>query len=360
MNYVVYLMLKLYEKFSKNKKEETIKEPLVIKEDKKKNQEKKLDEQETFKEESSSLKAKKEEFDKIKAQDCIYAKTPDFCSDDLSHLIRPFLIVGRSENELYALYKTSQEKYKDNPRYCEYHSSTSSKNSYTKCDKLYTLTIDDFDSFLSEISVGVYRKIIDTYIRYCNEYEKIDFDALKYNVRKGSILYKDKELYVVLDATVKKCTIARLIEDKNASLWIYLKGKKHKVDESSIEEIVLDLNKYRIIGDVPKEILPMVRNIDISPYEFADVISISSKKEKGIYMTSIDDYIYYVNFSSLELFSGISKVKKNNVSGKVRNLTNDELERLVMKVEKPLKEDRYPIYKGVKNNILGSILNLKK
>jgi hypothetical protein len=104
---------------------------------------------------------KENEFNKVCAGDVIWSTTPDFKNNDKSHLIRPYLVIGRNKNILYALYGTTKKHYQE-PEYYGIKLSRIKEESYFYCCNITKLDINNFKSIytmLSDASMNaVYKK----------------------------------------------------------------------------------------------------------------------------------------------------------------------------------------------------------
>lgn len=301
-------------------------------------------------------------FDSINPRAIIIAETPDYVGDDLSHLIRPFLVVGKDSKYLYAIKETTVDKYDNNKKYYKYYNPVRDIYSYLKCDEIFKINKDQFKKVAYYMDFNEYKEVLEKIITHCDNFEKVDFKSFKYSLRRGSIIIKNNESYVLMDdeKNTDEHKIAKLVKDENSEIYINYKGSKHVVDVDNIFKLKASDKDYTIIGDVPSKFVGRIRNTDISDYEIGDVLSLKNSKEKIIYLTQIDKMIYYVNFDQLDFFTGISKIEKDRICGHYRKLNSGEIKRLISKIEKPLSNDNSVVYYAAKDNILNSISKIKE
>ncbi len=296
-------------------------------------------------------------FEDIKPRMVIIAKTPDYNNPDLTHLTRPFIVVGKSSKGLYAIKETTSSKCKGDNRYYVHYNYKRDIASYCKCNKIYEITKDEFKYFSYHMPYNEYKKLIEKLTKYCKELNKIDWSLFSYRLTEGSILLKENDLYIVLKKeNDQKYKIAKLIIDNESKIYDYFMGQKHVIDTDNI--ITIDNNNsYEVIGYVDPKI-SRLNWIDVSDYKLGDVLSLKGSNQKIIYLTQIGDRIFYLDLDSLEFYTGIGKINKEKISGFYRKLNEDEMKALVKKVEKPLNNDNL-IYYGAKENILNSVKKLK-
>lgn len=301
-------------------------------------------------------------FDSINARAIIIAETPNYVGDDLSHLIRPFLVVGKDSEYLYAIRETTVDKYSNNKKYYKYYNPARDVYSYLKCDEIFKINKDQFKRVAYYMDFNEYKEILQKIVACCENFEKVDFTSFKYSLRRGSIIIKNDEPYVLMDdeKNTDEHKIAKLVKNENSEIYIYYKGSKHVVDVDNIFKLKSSDKDYTIIGDVPSKFIGRIRNTDISDYEIGDVLSLKNSKEKIIYLTQIDKMIYYIGFDQLDFFTGISKIEENRICDRYRKLNSNEIERLISKIEKPLSNDNSVIYYAAKDNILNSISKIKE
>lgn len=302
----------------------------------------------------------KKEFEQIEPMMVIVAKTPGYNSKDLSHLYRPFIVVGRNCNTLYAIMETTSSKYKDDNRYYKYHNDKKDIIAYCQCDKLYQINKDDFKYFSYHMPIKNYEELIKKLNKYCKTLDKVDYDLFSYPLKVGSVLLNDNnDLYVVLKTDKKEIIITKLLLNDKSKRYIYMMGRKYAIDADNIIRVSKDDDNYKVIDFIDPK-LNRLRNIDLSGYELGDVLLLEKSSKKIIFLTQIADVIFYADLDALDFFNGIGKINKDKVSGFYRKLSDNEIEMLVKKIERPLNDEKNVIYYGAKENILRSINKIKK
>ena len=78
------------------------------------------------------------------------------------------------------------------------------------------------------------------------------------------------------------------------------------------------------------------KQISYNEYNFADILSIKGTKEKVIYLYHTDKDVYYVPFTTLEIFSGINKLNINKIEGVYGSLSYSDIAKLVNKLDSKL------------------------
>ncbi len=286
-------------------------------------------------------KRKRDEFNKITIGDMVICPTPDFAGDDYSHLIRPFIVVGRKENTIFALYGTTHDK---SNIHCYYEMFNSHKSTYTyyDCSKILKLTKSDYIKSGSRVSDYALISIYEMLITNCDCLGIIDTKYLKVDTTKGSIVTVDGKMYMILSKNNNKYRVVELIEVEKPRYYERVFGMKYTLNPESLTEISCDKVKYvlkdadPIFIDKVKNDLKKVSKAKDVPFSFSDIISINRSKEKGICLCADKKHVYYVTFDVFDLFTGINKVDINKVSNTYEKLSYENVARLINKIDKKL------------------------
>ena len=291
----------------------------------------------------------------------IIAKTPGYDNPDPDHYIRYFLVLGKDEENLYCAYMTTNEKYIEKKYYYKYYNSFADNTDFIKCNRIYKIGKEHFVRNKKYcMPYRDYNNVIEHFIKYSDNLDYIDFNYLNYPIKNGAIILKDNKLYLVINK-IKNTNIYNVCDllpiDKNG-LYVFINNTKYIICLDNISEIKSD-DSYTIIGYADENVFKKVKNTDLSDYEFSDILRLKNGGNKVIYLTQIDNVIYYATFEQLELFTGISKIESKNVEKLNEKLADKDLARLIRKIEKPLVSDTYPMYYGAKKNILGEVKKYK-
>ena len=205
--------------------------------------------------------AKRIAFDNINAGDIILAGTPNYQENDLSHFYRPFLVLGKEDDKIYALYNTSKIKYKDNEKYYEVcNLGNNGKHSYINCSNIYIITIDLFKNLILKYNVDSINEkmlinILNKTMLYGDFLNYIDYKHLNFKIEKGSIVKVDSNFYLVTKILQSEnCYITNLlVRRKNEDDYINIFGKKY----------VLERDKYRLSSNA---IDYCITKIDLNNY----------------------------------------------------------------------------------------------
>ena len=339
MNLISKIILKIMDKFPQIRKdiEESFQKEKGIEED--------IEYESTDKEIEKDIEYesidKENEFNKVCAGDVIWSTTPDFKNNDKSHLIRPYLVIGRNKNMLYALYGTTKKHYEE-PEYYGIKLSRNKEESYFYCCNITKLDINNFKSIytmLSDASMNaVYKKIINN--TDCLKY--IDKRFLDTKREKAAIIMCNKQIYIIININKNndKYKVVELVPGK-ASHCVHLFGQDFIANNQNI--ITLDKNNPIIAIktdiDYYNYLLKIHTNnkqISYNEYNFADILSIKGTKEKVIYLYHTDKDVYYVPFTTLEIFSGINKLNINKIEGVYGSLSYSDIAKLVNKLDSKL------------------------
>ena len=286
-------------------------------------------------------KRKREEFNKIRIGDMIISETPDFAGDDYSHLIRPFVVVGRTEDAVYALYGTTQDK-SDFYYYYESYDAHKSTYTYYDCSKILKFTKADYIKTGNRVSEYTLSNLYDMLVTNCDCLGIIDKRYLKKDATKGSVVAVDDKIYMIMSKNNKRYRVVQLIESENPRYYERILGKKYTLIPESSTEINCDRVNY-ILKDVDeifiekvKKELKKVANAKEIPFSFSDIIVINGSKEKGICLCADKNYVYYVTFDTLDLFAGIKKIEINKANNTYEKLSYENVAKLVNKIDKKL------------------------
>ena len=305
-----------------------------------------------------------EEFKKIldntQIRSIVVAKIPNYEGENNNHVIRYYLVVGKDDKYFYCSHNTTTDK-SEHKNYYKRYDAHSNKYCFFKCYKIYKIGKDEFISNRFILPMEEYKDIINLYVKFCPDLDKIDFKYLNYNINVGRIIMYENEPFVVFDF-IKNTNIYRafrLTPNDDAKLYVYMKGKKHDIVFDDIREIK-NTDNYTVLGFAPSKVVDIIRNKDISNYEFGDVLSLKNTSEKVIFLTQIKNMVYYATFDQLDMFTGIYKMENSNIDKLYSKLSDKQLSRLISKIQKPLVNDNYPLYKPAKSSILHNVNVYKK
>ena len=192
---------------------------------------------------------------------------------------------------------------------------------------------------LSDASMNaVYKKIINN--TDCLKY--IDKRFLDTKREKAAIIMCNKQLYIIININKNndKYKVVELVPGK-ASHCVHLFGQDFIANNQNI--ITLDKNNPIIAIktdiDYYNYLLKIHTNnkqISDKEYNFADILSIKGTKEKVIYLYHTNKDVYYVPFTTLEIFSGINKLNINKIEGVYGSLSYSDIAKLVNKLDSKL------------------------
>lgn len=299
------------------------------------------------------MKNTQEILNDINPRDIIIAKV----IDDGIKKEKNFLVIGKDDEGLYAIRITPKNQSKNiNYRKCNY--KLDGIPCYFRWNTIFKLGEKEFIRKRYTLPLEFYDEIIDIVAKKSKTLDYIDFASAKLSLEKSSIILKDENLYIVTNKIkgTNDFKIIKLKEDKGNKNGISIKGSKY-ITSNEKETINMD-DDYVVIGYAPKSAQYYVNNSKF--YEFGDVLTLKGKNQKVIYLTEMNDMVYYATFEQLELFTGISKISKNNIGVISRKLDDSELNKIVTRIEKPLSSGNYPLYKEAVESILNTVKQLKK
>ena len=310
-------------------------------------------------------------FKSVKAGDIVIAKTPNYKGSDDSHLYRPFFIVGRSRRKLHGLYGTTSTNAMGKEGYYHFYDKSRDKVSHYDCSKIYVLDINDFKNKLFSLDKTKCRKILDLLVKNCNFSNMVDFNEFEFEPKVGNVIISDKKYYILYGLNENKDFMAyELIKNENSKRYIKINNCKYTlnysnrkiINQNDIDCVILDdANNYlRFLKENKPSKEKTKATYKEQNYNFADVLSLKNSKDKIIYLTRKNNLIYYVTEEQLELFTGIKYIDINMVSGFYRKLSDEEINKIINVLNKPLNNNHLnyvPDY--VKNNILNNI-NVKR
>ena len=287
--------------------------------------------------------------------------------DTLALTEKNVMIVGSDDEYLYCVEVSAN---KESSYFIECNNSNTFQCSYYCNNKIEKVLKYDVNSWIAKESDEAFREIVKGVIKVNkNSLECIDLSALNIPISDDCILYMEGELYVTLQKTSEDTyKVARLKENKEAKYSFNIRGSKYVLDKESIFDIDVYDDIYFVLYKAQGIANNLVKNSDmknkdknnvLQNYEFGDVIILKKNNEKVIYVTEKNSFVYYVMFDDMDFFTGFHKTDKSNVSELYRKLSDDEIERLATKIERPLASGKYPIYSEIKNDVLGTIKGIK-
>ena len=305
---------------------------------------------------------KRKKFDNVKVGETVIAKTQYYNSDDLDHLYRPHIIVGRTEDELYGLMATSVDKT-GNVNYYKNYNAETCKVSFVKCSNIYKLDIDDY-KYTADVGLKVSNVLLKKIVRNAN-ISKVDKNLfLKYvPIEPGSVIVSgDNYFFLTKKLENGNYKAYRLIRSSKNYFYLTINNINYEPDFKS--DMIININDidYAILSGFQSFLNKINREkkelTKVCEYTFGDIISLKGSNEKIIYITSRGHSIYYTPIDSLELFLGISGIKASSVSTKVGRLSDLELRTLIQKIDKGLSNEDKTIPNNIKKEV--SVLVLKK
>lgn len=282
--------------------------------------------------------------------------------DDGIKKTKNFLVVGKDEDYLYTIRITPMDQ-SQNSNYKKCNNKFRNKCLHYRWNTIFKIGKDEFLKKRGTVSEIIYNEIMRGMAKKSKSYDNIDFLSANFPLKEGSIILKDGNLYLVIkeEKDINKYKIAELKESTNNEAIIRIKGSKYSICLD--ETIMVDStdNDFVVIFNFPSSIVKTIEKSDFGYYEFGDVISLKNSNKKVIYLTQINGIVYYVTFDQLELFTGICKINKDMVEGFYRKLSDFELNKIALKLEKALSKDIYHIYSDdAKDSILGAVKLVKK
>ena len=267
----------------------------------------------------------------------VMAKTPNYRivneNDDLSHLYRPFFVVGKDKNFVYGLYSTSQKKYENDKHYFNFYNNGDNENEkdigYVYIARIESISYDCIDRIKYYCSKLVLDRIINNLSEYVVDSKRIDYDYIDITKSPNSIVLYNNEFYVYKKKVKNKSPeiiLNKLIktDDKNDSIMI--NGNYYTVDFT---------NNIRVLK---RDVVTVKNNakllIDKIKYNFGDIVLVNNKKM--IYITKGAYDTYCCLLDSLEIYSGLEKINFDNISQKLGELKVEEKEKLAKKINKSL------------------------
>lgn len=301
-------------------------------------------------------------FSKTKEKDVIFAATPDWNSEDLSHLIRPFLVIGKEDGKLKCVYSTSQDKYKNSPKYCK-RICNDGKESYFRCDKIYLIDKERFYKKYYVLPDSEYEEVLCKLTENCKEFDNPNFSDPKRKIFKNAVVLVCGKYYAVSEVKEEKGVFEalKLSVTNNTKDSFRLQGKNYTIsDNNPIRIRIKDVEK--IVFEIPDHFKDKLRASIKKSYELGDVLSLKDTKGKVIYLTKDNKYFYCLYMSQLDFFTGICMIPKEKVVGYYRSLDESEISKLIYRVERPLSNDNYSIYTSddIRDSILDNISKIKE
>lgn len=295
-----------------------------------------------------------EYYNNIKPRDYIHAEV----MDDGIMKIKGFLVIGKDDTYFYGIRLTPKNmSQNENYHMCEHMC----KNMfyYYRINTIFKISKEDILKKVTAFPRSAYIEILNTMAKECKSYEHIDFSSAKFPLSDNSIILRNGELYLTVFKKSNKNVIVKLKEDENVKNGICLKGSKYSICPDEVTKLNNEDNNYVVITKVPKTELQLSKESSIEKYNFGDVVSIKKNNTQVIFLTKVRNEVYYADFIQLDFFTGIDKIPKDKVGGFCRKLDDNELGKLISRMEKPLSNDKYPIYSEAKEDILGKVKMLK-
>ena len=302
------------------------------------------------------FKNKEIAFNNIQTKDRIVANV----IDEGIKKTKNFMVVGKDDDYIYCV-RVTPKNQKSNSNYITCNEMVDGFKFYYRYNMIFKIGKEDLVGKRSPMPNKTFYEILRTILRRHESYEHIDLTIINNHIRNGSILLKDNDLFIILNKVddSRKCVVAPLIKTtENDEIAIRIKGNRYIVSYEDKEERIVD-NSYIVLGYDNRLLKPPKKKKEILKPTFGDVLSLKNSNLHIIYLATIEDVIYYMTFDQLELFTGLNKIDKDRVDDFVRKLTDEEINLLIQKVEKPLISPNYSFYDGVKEEILDKIKGYK-
>lgn len=285
-------------------------------------------------------KKKMQEYKKIFPGDFIWANTPGYDGEDKTHLIRPFLVIGKKGDVCYCLYSTTKDKYKNNP--CFYKEKIEGGNNnhyvgnhYINCSKIYEVDFDEFVDYNFTVCKEILHGILNKLSEYVVDQDIIDYKSL-FNEKseKNICLYNGKYYYINRKQSGKWgfYELIPLVESikKNNSNVIKLNKKDYELLTKEKIKIPLD-SDIRIISN---------KNYKIkNDFKFGDILLVNNSNKKIVYITQVENNIYYCDYDDISFFRGLSKINDKAINNKIDEINSQEKEMFAKKIDNYLSNN---------------------